>query len=158
MALQNRPFIQGRLGNLLYRIVIVRQIISQLPVPGTRRLSEKSINECNTFGMTTSLCCAMRKSIYHLLGDNVDTDMVSRLNAWMVPIIKLGRDMKTLDYTSNPDSFSEIGGFEFNLDSKFSYMLPITVSDYRNDGIITVTEDYPLCLPRFPVRDKISKV
>jgi len=70
----------------MYRIVRGRQLISQNLAPGTKRMFKKNINEDNTFGMITSLCCAIRKSIYLLLDDNVDMDIVSRLNAWMLPI------------------------------------------------------------------------
>ena len=138
MAVQNGSFIQGRIGNLLYRIVKGRQIISQLPVKGTKKMSEKSINDCDTFGMATSLSSAMRKSISQLLGKNTDMDMVNRLNSGMSKIIKLGRDMKTLDYSFKENSFSSINGFEFNADSPLFPMLPVTVSDYKNDGIIEV--------------------
>ena len=158
MAIQQGSFIQGRLGNLLYSIVKVIQIIFHLPAPGTRWMSKKSINECNTVSMTISLYCAIRKSIYHLLGEHADRGIVNRLHVKMVSINKAGRDIKTLDYIFNPDSASGMDEFKFNLDSKLSPMLPITLSDYRNNGIITVNEDYPLCLPRFPVIDKISKV
>lgn len=34
-------------------------------------MSKKSINEYNTFDVTTSLSCAMKKSVYHMLGNNV---------------------------------------------------------------------------------------
>ena len=83
MAVQNGPFIQGRIGNLLYRIVKGRQIISQLPVKGIKKMSEKSISDCDTFGMATSLSSMMRKYVHHLIGKNTDMDTVNRLNARM---------------------------------------------------------------------------
>lgn len=120
MAIQIGNFLHGRIGDLVYKVVNGKQIVTRRPVQKKRKLAQKTIYGRDTFGLGTSLSSVMRKSIVPLLHGFNDSDLSIRLTSKIVKALRSCRDPKTMEFNMEQDSFRSLDFFECNKHSELA--------------------------------------
>jgi len=138
MAIQKGKYLQGALGDFVYKIVRGRQIVCSRPVPGTMHQTIATINASNTFGMAASLGSSIRNSLAGRINGYGDGEMTNRLSSIVYKTLADCRDSETRLYSFEEDSFSNLEGFEFNIRSVLDYQLSNTTMADHSDGILSV--------------------
>lgn len=121
MARRKGNFLSGIIGKIRLRIVKGRQIITSRP--GKIKQAEATKKTGKTFGMASRLSSKIKLLIDADLAQLHDGTMCSRLNGELNNILQQSRNMKSMLYTFDSDSFSRLAGFDFNIDSKVNKRL-----------------------------------
>lgn len=123
MARKDGEFLRGLIGPLIFRVINNVQHVSLKIAKGTMKQTKETKKSALTFGMATSLSAEMLASFKEMLKGFNDYSARNRLNSVLNKILDRSRDKKTLAYSFFQESFSKLGGFEFNVNSKLEDFL-----------------------------------
>lgn len=134
MATVHGNFLKGVLGNLSFKVVNGKQLVSQRRAPGTTKQTEAVKNAQLTFGKSARLALRIRMFYKSLIDHSTDSGMVNRLNSRIIEILNDCCAPDTRRYTFGRDSFNKLSGFEFNIKSPLSGSLHVTPVVEVNNG------------------------
>lgn len=139
MATVHGNFLKGVVGNLSFRVVNGKQVISRRRVPGMTAQSLPSKQAQRTFGQSSSLALRIRMFYKSLIDGSADSLMVSRLSSRLVKILHSCCDPETRLYTFGEETFAPLTGLDFNSASPlFSNLKVSPVSDLQ-EGMLTLS-------------------
>lgn len=150
MGTKKDDFYRGIIGNLVFRVVNGKQVVSVRPVQGTYKQSKEGIKRSNTFGMASSLGAKIRADLNFNPNNFFDGELCGRLTAELYKILRKCRDFETMHYTFEPDSFSRLSGFDFNIHSKIREQLSQNLLTIFEGGLLKVT------IPEMHIPDMFS--
>jgi hypothetical protein len=138
MATNDGKFFRGIVGNAIFRVLNGKQIVQQREAPGTRKQSDETKKNSNTFGMAATLGAQIRRTMATKIIQNVDSTVASRLSGQLTSILSAHRDKKTMLYDWQPNSFETLEGFNFNPKIRLSKRLDTLPGISLKDEILTV--------------------
>lgn len=144
MARRKGNFLSGIIGKMRISIVKGRQILSSRP--GKVKQAEATKKTGKTFGMASRLSSKIKLLADGDLAQLHDGTMSTRLNGELNNILQKSRDMKTMLFTFDSDSFSRLTGFDFNIDSKVNKRLS-KMPETRLAGSQLIVSFPPLTIP-----------
>lgn len=133
MGTKKDGFYRGVIGNLVFRVMNGKQVVSARPARDTYKQSTEGIKRSNTFGMASSLGAKIRADLTFNPNSFFDRELSGRLTAEVYKILLKCRNLDTMDYVFEPDSFSRLSGFDFNIHSK--------VREQLSENLLTVFEE-----------------
>jgi hypothetical protein len=148
MAQIKKGYIKGTVGEGIYRESNGRQLLSSQPKT-MKQTSATKLHQVS-FGKISVLTSRFRSSIAHLLNGFEDGTMANRLTQEFYQCIKSGFDMRTGDYTFEPDTFDGLSNFSFNTSSAVRMSVNIKPS------ITFENQKLKISVPEFEVLSKIA--
>jgi hypothetical protein len=73
MATNDGKFFRDIVGNAIFRVLNGKQIVQQREAPGTRKQSDETKNNSNTFGMAATLGAQIRRTMATKIIHKVDS-------------------------------------------------------------------------------------
>ena len=147
MARKEGNFLRGALGPFIFRVVRGKQLVSTRPARGTIKQTKATKTSSQTFGMASSLAAQIRKTFEINVGTNFDPTVNERLTGVIRKILGLCRDAVTKHYEFRKNSFIDLKGFDFNINSKMESQMALMPRVTVKDGQMkVVTEE--LAIPR----------
>lgn len=110
-------FIKGVAGSLVFREYRGLQIVQGKPRVSKSHRTEGTKNAATTFGKASKLAGGIRTGLSHVCEKFYDGTMSYRLNAEVLRCLNAAKDKETQQFNFNPESFSSLAGFEFNVGS-----------------------------------------
>lgn len=154
MATHDGKFLRGVLGELIFKKVNGKQVVTKRIAPGTMKKTAGMKRSANTFGMASSLAAAIRSTFSVQINHFEDGTANSRLTGEICKILNNARDPGSLLYSFDRNSFKGLIGFEFNQLSKVKNLMTALPEVHLKDGILKV-EIYEMLIPRelkFPAK------
>lgn len=147
MATHDGKFLRGVLGELVFKEVNGKQVVTKRIPPGTMKKTAGMKRSTNTFGMAASLAAAIRNTFSVQINHFQDGMANPRLTGEMCKILGNARDPGSLLYSFHRNSFKGLIGFEFNQLSKVKNLMAGLPKVDLTDGILKV-EIYEMLIPR----------
>ena len=110
-------FFTGPIGPVTFRKSKGKQIVSARPLPGTMKQTENTKKASGTFGMASLLTSNIRQGFSNDICNLHDGDIHSRLMVILNPVLSQCRDLETMKYSFEANSFNPLQGLEFNIES-----------------------------------------
>lgn len=145
MAVFDGKFLRGTVGELIFKKIGNKQVVSTKRAPGTIKLTPDSIKAANTFGMASKLSSHIFNEFDEQINGFHDGSMFRRLNKELNLVLNLCRDFKTMEYSYDTHSFDSLSGLDFNIKS------PVRKSFKRNPEINLTGRLLLVSLPEFAV-------
>lgn len=139
MARVYGDFLKGIVGPVSLKVLNGIQVVSQRMWPGTMNQTVNTKKTANTFGVASSLACNVREVFQNQINGFADSGMVNRLNSRMTGILNICRDPESRLYNFEEDSFNQLTGFDFNMNSPLFKALRIVPDINFNEGILSIT-------------------
>jgi hypothetical protein len=118
MASKKGEFFTGIIGNMVYRVMNGKQVVSSRVEPGTMKQTKATKTASGNFAAATALAAQLRRTLAIQLEGLYGDPMRNRLNGLFNKILTESRDPISKRFEFNTESFSRLAGFEFDLDSK----------------------------------------
>jgi hypothetical protein len=150
MGTKKGDFFKGIIGNLVFRVVNGKQVVSLRPVRGTYKQSKEGLKRSNTFGTASSLGAKIRTDLAFNPNNFFDGKVSSRLTAELYKTLLTCRDLETMHYVFEPDSFSRLSGFDFNIYSKVKEQLAENLLIVFEKGMLKVV------IPKMRIPDMLN--
>lgn len=138
MATRYGNFLKGIIGSLIFKQRKGKQVVSERSAPGTIKHTAATKRASSTFGMATTLNSHIRQMFALPIGGFGDAEMVNRLNSKMIQILNLCRNPDTLLFQFDEDSFSNLAGFDYNVNSPLAKSLGSAPSYGFVNGILNL--------------------
>lgn len=136
MASKKGEFFTGIIGNMVYRVMNGKQVVSSRMEPGTMKQTKATKAASGNFGEATALAAQLRRTLAIQLEGLYGDPMRNRLNGLLNKVLHESRDNVTKRFEFTVDSFNRLAGFEFNVDSKLTdYVLKMPLLDCRDGGV-----------------------
>lgn len=139
MGTKKDDFYRGTIGNLVFRVVNGKQVVSVRPARGTKKQNVEGIKRSNTFGTASSLGAKIRADLTFNPNNFFDRGLGGRLTAELYKILFECRNLKTMHYVFDRNSFSRLSGLDFNIHSKINRYLSETLLTVFEGGLLKVT-------------------
>jgi len=110
-------FFTGPIGPVTFRKSKGKQIVSARPLPGTMKQTENTKKASGTFGMASLMTSQIREGFSHDISNLHDGSLHSRLMTTLSPILSQCRDLETMKYDFEANSFNQLQSLEFNIES-----------------------------------------
>ena len=110
-------FFAGPVGPVIFRKSKGKQIVSVKPLPGTVKQTENTKKASGTFGMASLMTSQIREGFSHEISNLHDGSLHSRLMTTLNPILSQCRDLGTMKYDFEANSFNRLQGLNFNIES-----------------------------------------
>lgn len=117
MARLDGRFIKGTAGPVVYKNYRDLQVVQSKPEFSPGSQTKKTKLAASSFGLAAKLAMNIRKKLDPIIGEFFDGPMVNRMNSDAIYIMGQAFNPETKIFTFNTESFSRLGGFEFNLNS-----------------------------------------
>ena len=150
MAVFDGKFLRGTLGELTFKKLGNKQIVTNKRVPGTTKFAPDSIKAANTFGMSSTLSSHILNEFSDEINGFHDGSMFRRLNSELNSVLNLCRDFNTMKYSYDANSFDSLSGLDFNIKS------PVKKSFKKNPEINLTGRLLRVSLPEFAVNKFLS--
>jgi hypothetical protein len=130
----------GSISNVVFKVIRGVQTAQSAPGKGTMKQTPATKKKATLFGRASQLGKLIRLSpLQRLIYDFYDGPMINRLNKTLREIMDRSFDKKEDTFSFNADSFAQLNGFEFNLDSPLLKNMPLAAETVLAGDKINVT-------------------
>ncbi len=160
MAIRKGNFILGSIEGSVFKVFRGTQVIQSAPGKGGVKQTRATKKSAGLFGKGSALAAEIRRSLYHVIHENGDGTMVSRLTTEMAAIVRHCYQPQTETFLFETDSFKSLTGFNFNQKSPFQKSLWLDLENKLSENTLTVTLPQ-LKIPeelKFPNRTNLCRI
>jgi len=117
MGLFDGKHFTGPVGPVIFRKRKGKQVVCARPLPGTMKQTESTKKASGTFGMASSIVKHIKEANSAEIMNYHDGTLHNRLMTEINPILSQCRDLATMRYSFEVNSFSQLAGLDFNAES-----------------------------------------